>query len=198
MNSQDGPDRAVDSRVTTTLSQVVELLNSQGAQYALIGGLSVALRGNVPRDPRRGYPAARGPTSIAISSEALRERGCELNVIDAIRAWNDGGLLAVQWPGRVQVDFLRPVIPVLHRILERASDEAFDQQVIRVADAEGLLLLKLLAFRPLDREDIRGILLKNAGRLDLAWVRSGAAEVGLDQQRLNDFEQLMRDYYHTD
>ncbi len=47
MTSQSEPDPAVDLRVTTTLSQVVDVLNAQGAQYALIGGLGVALRGNM-------------------------------------------------------------------------------------------------------------------------------------------------------
>ena len=47
MNSHSGPDPAVDLRVTTTLSQVVDVLNAQGAQYSLIGGLGVAFRGNV-------------------------------------------------------------------------------------------------------------------------------------------------------
>jgi hypothetical protein len=64
-----------------------------------------------------------------------------------------------------------------------------------VADAEGLLLLKLIAFRPLDQEDIRGILTKNAGELDLDWVRREASYAGLDQQRLDDFEQLVKDFY---
>ena len=68
----------------------------------------------------------------------------------------------------------------------------------RVADAESLLLLKLIAFRPLDQEDIRGILTKNAGGLDLDWVRREAAELGLDQQRRDDFEELVQDFYLTD
>jgi hypothetical protein len=65
------------------------------------------------------------------------------------------------------------------------------------ADAESLLLLKLLAFRPLDQEDIRGILTKNAGALDLDWVRREAAELGLEEQRLGDFEQLVQSFYRT-
>lgn len=195
MNSQNAPDPAVDSRVTTTLSQVVDVLNAQGAQYALIGGLGVALRGNLRAtqdvDILMNVIQLRLPSLL----EAIRDLGCQLDVVAAIREWNDGGMLAVQWPGRVQVDLLKPVIPVFHRIIERASDEAFNEQIVRVADAEGLLLLKLLAFRPLDQEDIRGILTKNAGGLDLDWVRREADEVGLDQQRLVDFEQLVQDFY---
>ncbi len=197
MNSQNGPDQAVDSRVTTTLSQLVDVLNAHGAQYALIGGLGVALRGNVRAtedvDILMHIIQLRLPSLL----EAMRDRGCQLDVVAAIRQWNDGGMLAVQWPGRVQVDLLKPVIPVFHRIIERASDEAFNERVVRVADAEGLLLLKLLAFRPLDQEDIRGILTKNVGGLDLDWVRSQAAAVGLDQQRLDDFEQLVQEFYVT-
>lgn len=198
MNSPSGPDPNVDSRVTTTLSQVVDVLNAQGAQYALIGGLGVALRGNLRAtqdvDILMHVVQPRLPSLL----EAMRDRGCQLDVVSAVREWNNGGMLAVQWPGRVQVDLLKPVIPVFHRIIERASDEAFNEQVVRVADAEGLLLLKLLAFRPLDQEDIRGILTKNTGGLDLDWVRTEAAQLGLDQQRLSEFEQLVQDFYQTD
>jgi hypothetical protein len=198
MNSHDGPNPAVDTRVTNTLSQVVDVLNAQGAQYALIGGLGVALRGNLRAtqdvDILMHIIQLRLPSLL----EAMRDRGCQLDVVAAIRQWNDGGMLAVQWPGRVQVDLLKPVIPVFHRIIERASDEAFNEQVVRVADAEGLLLLKLLAFRPLDQEDIRAILTRNAGGLDLDWVRREAAQAGLDQQRLDDFEQLVQEFYLTD
>lgn len=41
MNSHNGQEPTVDLRVTTTLSQVVDVLDAQGAQYALIGGLEL-------------------------------------------------------------------------------------------------------------------------------------------------------------
>ena len=90
---------------------------------------------------------------------------------------------------------LKAVIPVFHRILERARPESFGKQTVRVADAEGLLLLKLIAFRPLDQEDIRGILAANADRLDLDWVRREASLAGLDPQRMTDFESMVREFY---
>lgn len=197
MNSRNEQNPAVDLRVTTTLSQVVDVLNAQGARYALIGGLGVALRGNVRAtqdvDILMHIVQLRLPSLL----EAMCDCGCQLDVAAAIREWNDGGLLAIQWPGNVQVDLLKPVIPVFDRIIDRASDESFNEQIVRVADAESLLLLKLLAFRPLDQEDIRGILTKNTGGLDLHWVRKEANEAGLDQQRRNAFEQLVQDFYVT-
>ena len=64
-----------------------------------------------------------------------------------------------------------------------------------MVDAEGLLLLKLIAFRPLDQEDIRGILLANANRLELDWVREEARLAGLDEERLTTFEAFVREFY---
>lgn len=195
MNSHNGQEPAVDLRLTTTLSQVVDVLDAQRVPYALIGGLGVALRGNVRATQDIDILVHILQLRLPSLLEAIRDRGCQLDVTAAIHEWNDGGMLAVQWPGRVQVDLLKPVIPVFHRIIERATDEAFNERVVRVADSESLLLLKLLAFRPLDQEDIRGILTKNAGMLDLDWVRREADEAGLDEQRLDDFEQLVRDFY---
>ena len=194
MNSHDGHDPTVDLRVTTTLSQVVDVLNAQGASYALIGGLGVALRGNVRATEDIDILMHVVQLRLVPLLEAFRDCGCELDVVAAIGEWNDCGMLAIQWQ-RVQVDLLKPVIPVFHRIIERATDEAFNDQVVRVADAESLLLLKLLAFRPMDQEDIRGMLVKNAGLLDLDWVRNEAVEAGLNQQRLDEFEELIRDFY---
>lgn len=133
MNSQNGPTPAVDSRVTTALSQVVGVLNAQGVQYALIGGLGVALRGNVRATEDIDILMHTIQLRLPLVLEAMRDRGCRLEIIDAIREWNEGGMLAVEWPGRVQVDLLKPVIPTFHRIIERASNEAFAKQVVRVA-----------------------------------------------------------------
>jgi hypothetical protein len=193
MNSPNGHDP--DRRVATTLSQLVALLDAHGAQYAVIGGLAVALRGSLRAT--QDVDILMHITQLRLPSllEAMRESGCQFDVSAAICEWNECGMLAVQWPERVQVDLLKPVIPVFHRIIERASIEPFENQAVRVADAEGVLLLKLLAFRPLDQEDIRGILTKNAGGLDLDWVRREADAVGLDQERLDEFQQLVQQFY---
>ena len=64
-----------------------------------------------------------------------------------------------------------------------------------MADAEGLLLLKLIAFRPLDQEDICGILAANANQLELDWVRREATLAGLDPQRMAQFELMVEEFY---
>ena len=186
--------RSMAERLTEAVSSVASLFQKQQAEYALIGGLSVAFRGHMRATEDVDFllhvPALKLPELF----EAMIAAGCPVELLEAIRQWNTDGMLVVRWPSGVQIDLLKPVIPVFHRILERARDEPFGDQTLRVVDAEGLLLLKLIAFRPLDQEDIRGILLANAGRLDLDWVRREARLAGLDEERLAAFEVFVRDF----
>lgn len=46
----------------------------------------------------------------------------------------------------------------------------------------------------MDQEDIRGILLANANQLDLDWVRTEARLAGIDEERLDAFEVLVREF----
>ena len=184
-------------QLTDDVAGLAGLFQQQRIAYALIGGLGVAVRGNrrltQDADFLLHIPAIQLPRLL----EAMVESGCTLDVMQGIRDWTDGGMLVVTGPGGVHVDCLKAVIPVFHRILERARPEPFGKQTVRVADAEGLILLKLIAFRPLDQEDIRGILAANADRLDLDWVRKEASLAGLDPQRLSDFELMVREFYTT-
>ena len=136
--------------------------------------------------------AAFGPSRLL---EAMVESGCTLDIVQSIRDWTDGGMLVCTGPDGVHVDCLKAVIPLFHRILERARPESFGEQTVRVADAESLLLLKLIAFRPLDQEDMCGILAANAGRLDLDWVRREATLAGIDVQRMTAFERMVQEFY---
>jgi len=177
------------------LCQLAEVLNQRSASYALIGGLGVAVRGNIRATEDVDFLIHVEQLRLPALLEDMRDHGCNLDVIKAIRTWNQDGMLAFEWPGGVQVDLLKAVIPAFHAILKRARPESLNAQVVRVADAESLLLLKLIAFRPIDQEDIRGLLLANGGRLDLDWVRSESSRTGLDKDRMDAFEQLVRDFY---
>ncbi|MBC8112927.1 MAG: hypothetical protein H7062_00980 [Candidatus Saccharimonas sp.] len=190
----NAPTELMD-RLTDAVAGLAGVFAQQRIAYALIGGLGVAVRGNRRLTQDANFllhiPAIQLPRLL----EAMVESGCTLDVMQGIRDWTDGGMLVVTAPGGVHVDCLKAVIPVFHRILERARPESFGEQTVRVADAEGLLLLKLIAFRPLDQEDIRGILAANAEQLDLDWVRREASLAGLDAQRMGDFESMVGEFY---
>lgn len=48
----------------------------------------------------------------------------------------------------VRIDWLKPVIPLYQHVLDRATDEDWLGHPVRVASAEGLILIKMLAYRP--------------------------------------------------
>jgi predicted nucleotidyltransferase len=195
-SSDNSPgNQPIQQRLIEVLSSVAGLLESRHLNYALIGGLSVAFRGNVRNtediDLLIHVPAMELPGLL----DAMEGIGCQIDQVAAIRQWNSDGILVVRWPGGVQVDLLKPVVPVLHHVLGRARTEAFGGQPLKVVDAEGLLLLKLIAFRPMDQEDIRGVLLANANQLDLDWIRTEARLAGIGDERLDAFESLVREFY---
>ena len=183
------------ARLTDAISSVSELFERRRLSYALIGGLGVAFHGNKRSTEDADFLLHVPAIELSGFLQDLDAAGCQIDEVAAIRQWNADGILVIRWPNGVQVDLLKPIVPVFHRILRRARTEVFGRQTLKVADAEGLLLLKLIAFRPLDQEDIRGLLLANANQLDLDWVRTEARQAGIDNERLDAFESLVREFY---
>jgi hypothetical protein len=109
--------------------------------------------------------------------------------------WNRDSLLDFTC-GSIRIDWLKPVLPAFADILRRARWEEVGERRIRVADAEGLLLLKLIAFRGRDQEDIKGILAANAGTLDLDWLRRELHGLVTDEDpRRAQFDSWVHEYY---
>jgi hypothetical protein len=91
----------------------------------------------------------------------------------------------------IRIDWLKPVIPAYLHILDRATEEPWFKQPIRVASAEGLILLKLLAFRTQDLLDIENLVAAHPGTLDLEWIKTEWQGVAsLDDQRMRRLQEL--------
>lgn len=100
------------------------------------------------------------------------------------------------WQGRVRVDWMRPVVPSFQHILDLATEVDINRQPTRVATAEGLILLKLTAWRSNDQEDIRALLAKHAGQLDLDWIRREFAQLSSPSDpTIAGFEAMVREHY---
>ena len=183
------------SELLDALLLLGDVLKERDATYALIGGLAVAVRGPMRAtrdiDLMLRVPQLQLPPLL----ESLHGRGFDVDVYRSIAAWNREHLFTFR-RGAIQVDCIKAVLPVFERILERAKWEDVAGHPLRVADAEGILLLKLIAFRPRDEEDIRGILAANRERLDLDWVRQQWRDISeADDPRNFQFEQLVRESY---
>ena len=70
--------------------------------------------------------------------------------------------------GAVRIDWLKPVLPLYTRALADAQPlEWSEGHSIRVATAEGLILTKMVAFRPQDQVDIETLLTANRDDIDV-------------------------------
>jgi hypothetical protein len=88
--------------------------------------------------------------------ERLRQAGCRIDVDRVIREWTREHLTRIYF-GPVPIDWLAPVIPLFQAVLDHAVTRRILGRPVRVADAEGTILMKLVAFRPEDRRDVEGI-----------------------------------------
>jgi hypothetical protein len=77
-------------------------------------------------------------------------------------------------------------------VLDTATEENWLDHPIRVASAEGLILLKLLAFRTQDLLDIENLIAARRDTLDVDWIRSEWLTVApVEDPRMKRFMELI-------
>jgi hypothetical protein len=186
---------AFDDRIIRALAELAAAFERRGVRYALIGGLAAGFRSR-PRstqdvDILLAVPQVQLPRLLA----DLSARGFSLDERSVIEGFVRHHMTAFEYQG-VRIDWLKPVLPAYQHILDHAGViEGFGRPV-RVATAEGLIVLKLTAARPQDLVDINTLLTSNQGRLDLAWVeREWLTLFPADDPRWAQFRQAVAEYY---
>lgn len=107
---------------------------------------------------------------------ALQEMGFNVDMKRNIVELRDDGMTTVGF-GDVLVDIMRPVLPVYAHVLDRAVSTEILGQRVQISAVEGLIVMKLIAFRPQDEADIQDLLAANPKDLDLDYVRAEFATV---------------------
>ena len=83
-------------------------------------------------------------------------------------------------PVEVDLFFARGAYP--RQALRRAVLLRIGSQQVRVISPEDLILYKLLADRPMDRLDVRGIAEEQGGRLDRSYLKRWARRLGISKR----------------
>lgn len=150
-----------------------DVLEQAGARYALIGGIAVARHGILR--PTRDIDLLLAVEKIRLPSllEAFRSAGFAFEPGTVIRAFTQDGMSQIAF-GRTPLDLLAPVLPYFADVLNRARREPILGREPFVAIPEDVVVMKAIAMRSGDRQDIEGILAAQAGRLDLEAIRRGA------------------------
>lgn len=108
----------------------------------------------------RDRSGAAVPLTVAAARESQRTRG-----------------LFEAWFGIVKVELFHPMLPLQHRILERAVMMSWKDRRIPVTTAEDLILLKMVFHREKDIRDIRAMVATRGPALDRSYMMSRASEI---------------------
>ena len=152
------------------LRSLVDTLDARSVRYAIIGGIATIQHGRVRTTADIDVLLTVPHVAMAAFFNSLRDVGFVVDVARNIIELRDEGLTTVRF-GDVLVDMMRPVLPVYSHVLERAIPTEILGQMVRIGAVEGLIVMKLIAFRPQDEADIKDLLAASGRELDIAYVR---------------------------
>jgi hypothetical protein len=173
------------------LANSAAVFSERQVRYAIIGGMATGFRSQ-PRFTK-DVDILLQVAQIALPAllADLGRRGFDFDELAVIREWTQHHMATISYHG-IRVDLLKPVLPAYLHILDRATTETWLDHPIRVASAEGLILLKLLAFRTQDVLDIENLVAVTGKSLDLDWIRGEWQTIEpLDDPRMKRLEELV-------
>lgn len=187
----------MDESLQKSLVDVIQFLQTQRVPYAVIGGLAASLHGE---------PRVTADIDLVIGVTTA-------GAIDLIPRLG-GSSLEPLFTGVEEVVERAFILPLRHRATGVKVDLAiglsgFEQQAlsraekirieghdVAVATAEDLLIMKLLAGRPRDQQDIEGIISAQGERLDWDYCLETAQALGkaIDQDIVSQVRKLRLDF----
>jgi len=171
------PTESLAGDLVTAVETLSEVFVERGIEYALLGGIATMLRGR-PRftqdvDILLSVPQVALPGLL----DELIRRGFSLDADTVIREFVQHHMTAFRF-GVVRIDWLKPVLPLYAYALAAATSIPWTAgHSLRVLAAEGLIITKMVAFRPQDQEDIRTLIAANAAELNVELIRREWATV---------------------
>ena len=153
------------------LEAMAGAFEARSVRYAVIGGLAFMRRGR-PRftkdvDLLIDVPQVALPGLL----DDLIGRGFSIDPAVVIPQYVRQHITSFSFGG-VRIDWLKPVLPLYARALADATPVEWSEgHPVRMVTAEGLILTKMVAFRPQDRVDITTLLTANRDAIDLGLIR---------------------------
>ena len=139
---------------------------SQGWRFCFIGGIVV---------PRWGEPRTTADADLTLLTGFGGEERFVDGLLAAFRARVEGAralalarrVVLIEASNTVGLDVSLGGLPFEERLIERSSDFAVGSGLfLRTCSAEDLIVLKAFAGREIDWLDVRGVAIRQAGRLD--------------------------------
>lgn len=175
--------------------EVARCFEKHGVQYALIGGVATGIHSQIRATEDLDFIAAIPQIILPRVLDDLEAAGIEMDQSEVIRRWITEHMVVLTCHG-VRVDWLKPVISAYQHVIETARADTTNNESLRVASAEGLIVTKLIAWRTQDQADIERLLSANRGQLDLEWIRREWEAIGeRDDPKMKRFDEMLAQFY---
>ena len=180
--------------VTAALRALSTVTAAHPGAAMLIGGIAVIARG-VPRTTRDiDVTFDMGIVSVEQLAGELARAGFEQRIADAVDFARESNVLLMRHEASsIDLDVSLGGLPLEREALAAAELLRIQGVTLPVAQAEDLVILKAIAWRPQDQQDIERLLLLHGATMDLNRVRDRVREFGeaLEVNRLRDLEVVM-------
>lgn len=170
------------------IAALADALDAVGARWYLFGAQAVLAWGRPRLTADIDVTVRMDPEDPAALAHALEERGFRLRVDPADDFVRRTRVLPFTFtPAGMPVDVVVGGPGLEDLFLSRAVPVRIGAVTVPVISPEDLVVTKILAGRPKDLEDVRGILLERLSQLDLGVIRSTLAllESALGQSDLS-------------
>jgi hypothetical protein len=180
------------TQVGEVLKGLAHALRSVGAQWYLFGAQAALIHGasrlTADVDATVFWESTRlDPLLAALRANGFDSRPVPADFIERTRV-----LPLVHTATQMQVDLVLGGPGLEELFLQRAVEGDIEGVRVPVATAEDLVAMKVLGGRAKDLDDVRSLLVANAGKLDLSHVRTVLRELELALDRSDLIAELER------
>jgi predicted nucleotidyltransferase len=161
--------------------------------YMIIGGQAVLLYGEPRLTKDIDITLGVGVEKLPLVREAVTALGLKIEADDIESFVRDTMVLPVSEPKcGIRVDFVFSFSPFEREAIAKARVLRYDEIPVHFASLEDLVILKVVAGRARDIEDVKAVLLKNPD-YDNEYIRSWLAdfEKSLEEKPLQKFEEIV-------
>ena len=153
------------------LEKIALALEERSIAYMLIGGQALLLYGEPRLTKDIDITLGIGPERLSLVLDMVKNLGFNVLVETPEKFVPQTLVLPCLEPkSGIRVDFIFSFSPYEQKAIKRARCVQIGKAEVRFASVEDLIIHKIIAARPRDLEDVRGVLIKNP-ELDVSYIK---------------------------
>ncbi len=147
------------TELTDTITLIDESIREVGLDYAIIGGVAVILRGYERSTQDVDAVVLEADTHLSALISAFMRNGLEFRIAEGEEFARKNRVMLLKGPDGTSADISMGALPFEYEMIQRSTQEqVFESLYAPVATVEDLVIMKLIANRPQDIDDVRRLL----------------------------------------